>query len=98
MASIARILLTGLAAVLLAASPLHAGNDNPAPKLNRISIHRTMSKASDYVDKYAEAAMEQMRRYGIPASVTLASPISAQPFPVAQCFLRTNLPPAVSTM
>ena len=31
-----------------------------------------MSKASDYVDKYAEAAMEQMRRYGIPASVTLA--------------------------
>ena len=34
-----------------------------------------MSKASDYVDKYAEAAMEQMRRYGIPASVTLAQGI-----------------------
>ena len=75
MASIARIFLTGLAAVLLAAGPLHAGNNDPAPKLNRISIHRTMSKASDYVDKYAEAAMEQMRRYGIPASVTLAQGI-----------------------
>jgi len=34
-----------------------------------------MSKASDYVDKYAEAAMEQMRKYGIPASVTLAQGI-----------------------
>ena len=75
MVSIARIFLTGLAAVLLAAGPLHAGNNDPAPKLNRISIHRTMSKASDYVDKYAEAAMEQMRRYGIPASVTLAQGI-----------------------
>ena len=75
MASIARIILTGLAAVLLAAGPLHAGNNDPAPKLNRISIKRTMSKASDYVDKYAEAAMEQMRRYGIPASVTLAQGI-----------------------
>ena len=75
MASIARILLTGMAAVLLAAVPLHAGNNDPAPKLNRISIKRTMSKASDYVDKYAEAAMEQMRRYGIPASVTLAQGI-----------------------
>ena len=58
-----------------AVSPLHAGNDRPAPKLNRISIQRTMSKASDYVDKYAEAAMEQMRKYGIPASVTLAQGI-----------------------
>ena len=34
-----------------------------------------MSKASDYVDRYAEAAMEQMRKYGIPASVTLAQGI-----------------------
>ena len=34
-----------------------------------------MSKASEYVDKYAEAAMEQMRKYGIPASVTLAQGI-----------------------
>ena len=58
-----------------AVSPLHAGNHRPAPKLNRISIQRTMSKASDYVDKYAEAAMEQMRKYGIPASVTLAQGI-----------------------
>ncbi len=34
-----------------------------------------MSKSSEYVDKYAEAAMEQMRKYGIPASVTLAQGI-----------------------
>ncbi len=75
MVSIARILLAGLAAALLSAGPLHAGSDRPAPKLNTISIQRTMSKASDYVDKYAEAAMEQMRKYGIPASVTLAQGI-----------------------
>ena len=75
MVSIARILITGLAAMILAAGPLQAGNDHPAPKLNRISIQRTMSKASDYVDRYAEAAMEQMRKYGIPASVTLAQGI-----------------------
>ena len=75
MASIARLLLLGLAAVMIAASPLQAGNNTPAPRLNRISIQRTMSKASDYVDKYAEAAMEQMRKYGIPASVTLAQGI-----------------------
>ena len=75
MASIARLLLPGLAALMMAASPLQAGNNTPAPRLNRISIQRTMSKASDYVDKYAEAAMEQMRKYGIPASVTLAQGI-----------------------
>ena len=34
-----------------------------------------MSKASDYVERYAEAAMDQMRKYGIPASVTLAQGI-----------------------
>ena len=75
MASIARLLLQGLAVVMIAVSPLQAGNNTPAPRLNRISIQRTMSKASDYVDKYAEAAMEQMRKYGIPASVTLAQGI-----------------------
>ena len=31
-----------------------------------------MSKNKAYADQYAEAAMEQMKRYGIPASVTLA--------------------------
>ena len=31
-----------------------------------------MSKNQSYADIYAEAAMEQMKRYGIPASVTLA--------------------------
>ncbi len=75
MASIARSFLIGLAAALIVVSPAQAGDDVPAPKLNSISIHRTMSKASDYVDKYAEAAMEQMRKYGIPASVTLAQGI-----------------------
>ncbi len=34
-----------------------------------------MSAQSDYIDRYAEYAMEQMRRYGIPASVTLAQGI-----------------------
>lgn len=33
------------------------------------------SSRQQYIDKYAEAAMEQMRRYGIPASVTLAQGI-----------------------
>lgn len=32
-------------------------------------------KNREYADKYAEYAMEQMRRYGIPASVTLAQGI-----------------------
>lgn len=34
-----------------------------------------MSKNQEYVKQYAEYAMEQMRRYGIPASVTLAQGI-----------------------
>ena len=34
-----------------------------------------MSKNSEYAAKYAAAAQEQMRRYGIPASVTLAQGI-----------------------
>lgn len=75
MASIAKALLTGLSALLIAVSPAQAGGKDPAPKLNIISIRRTMSRASDYVDKYADAAMEQMRKYGIPASVTLAQGI-----------------------
>ena len=34
-----------------------------------------MGKNQQYADQYAEYAMEQMRRYGIPASVTLAQAI-----------------------
>lgn len=34
-----------------------------------------MSKSKEYAQQYAEYAMEQMRRYGIPASVTLAQGI-----------------------
>ena len=75
MASIVRALLAGLLAFNMALYPAQAGGRDPAPKLNTISIRRTMSRASDYVDKYAEAAMEQMRKYGIPASITLAQGI-----------------------
>lgn len=50
-------------------------NDNKTQILNPFTKQQTMSKASDYIDKYAEAAMDQMRRYGIPASVTLAQGI-----------------------
>lgn len=35
----------------------------------------TMSKNSEYINMYSAYAMEQMRRYGIPASVTLAQGI-----------------------
>lgn len=34
-----------------------------------------MSKNQEYIERYKEIAMEQMRRYGIPASVTLAQGI-----------------------
>lgn len=34
-----------------------------------------MSKNQDYIDQYEELAKDQMRRYGIPASVTLAQGI-----------------------
>jgi len=74
-ASTGKIFLCGLVALIVTTSPLLAGDKVPSPRLNTISIRRTMSKASDYVDKYAEAAMEQMRKYGIPASVTLAQGI-----------------------
>jgi len=72
--SIVRFLSVLIAATVLA-GPAQAGDKLPAPKLNNVSIRRAMSKQSDYVDKYAEAAMEQMRKYGIPASVTLAQGI-----------------------
>lgn len=34
-----------------------------------------MGKNAEYAEQYKDAAMEQMRRYGIPASVTLAQGI-----------------------
>lgn len=34
-----------------------------------------MSKNQEYAEKYAAESMEQMKRYGIPASVTLAQGI-----------------------
>ena len=34
-----------------------------------------MSKNQQYAEQYADFAMEQMRKYGIPASVTLAQGI-----------------------
>ena len=75
MASIVRTMIAGLAALALAAAPLQARGKDPVQKTGTITIRRAMSRASDYVDKYAEAAMEQMRKYGIPASVTLAQGI-----------------------
>ena len=75
MASIARTILAGLAAALIATSPALAGGTEPEKNQNSILSPAAMSKASEYVDKYADAAMEQMRKYGIPASVTLAQGI-----------------------
>ena len=75
MLSTGRVIATALLLVFLSATPVLAKNDGKAPALHTISIQKTMSKSSEYVDKYAEAAMEQMRRYGIPASVTLAQGI-----------------------
>lgn len=75
MDTIVRHLAAGLMAAMISSFPLFAGGTRSAPKVNQISIIKTMSKSSEYVDKYAEAAMEQMRRYGIPASVTLAQGI-----------------------
>lgn len=75
MGTTAKHIALELAMVFLATANAIAGNHETAPRLNTISIRRTMSKSSEYVDKYAEAAMEQMRKYGIPASVTLAQGI-----------------------
>ena len=75
MATIVRRIVLGLLAVSLVAADLHAAGYETAPRLHTISHRKTMSKSSEYADKYAEAAMEQMRKYGIPASVTLAQGI-----------------------
>lgn len=75
MACIVRNTLAVALAMLFTIIPASATGNRNAPKLNTISIKKTMSKSSEYVEKYAEAAMEQMRRYGIPASVTLAQGI-----------------------
>lgn len=75
MATIVERMFLAVLAVTLSVQPMMAAQDKAAPKANQISLRKTMSKSSEYVDKYAEAAMEQMRRYGIPASVTLAQGI-----------------------
>lgn len=75
MATIVKHLAMGLVLVFLATVNAVASGTGTAPKLNNISTRSIMSKSSEYADKYAEAAMEQMRRYGIPASVTLAQGI-----------------------
>ena len=74
MATIVERLMLLALAVTITVQPVTAA-ERTAPKHNSISRSKTMSKSSEYVDKYAEAAMEQMRRYGIPASVTLAQGI-----------------------
>lgn len=74
-ATIVERMLLAILAITLSVQPMMAAGEKTAPKSNQISLRKTMSKSSEYVDKYAEAAMEQMRRYGIPASVTLAQGI-----------------------
>lgn len=75
MATTVERVLLAILAITLSLQPMMAAGEKTAPKANQISLRNTMSKSSEYVDKYAEAAMEQMRRYGIPASVTLAQGI-----------------------
>ena len=75
MATTVERVFLAILAITLSLQPMMAAGEKTAPKANQISLHKTMSKSSEYVDKYAEAAMEQMRRYGIPASVTLAQGI-----------------------
>ena len=75
MATIVERMFLAVLAITLSVQPMMAAQDKAASKANQISLRKTMSKSSEYVDKYAEAAMEQMRRYGIPASVTLAQGI-----------------------
>ena len=67
-----------LVVLCLVASPLHArlGQKPPDTVIQQNkTYHINMNKNSEYAEKYAEYAMEQMRRYGIPASVTLAQGI-----------------------
>ena len=75
MVTIVKRHMTALFLLLLLSSQTHAINDIKSSNFHNTSISRTMSKSSEYVEQYAEAAMEQMRRYGIPASVTLAQGI-----------------------
>ena len=59
-----------------------------------------MSKNQEYIQQYAEYAMEQMRRYGIPASVTLHRvsvkvPVARVNCPVRETtILGSKLPPS----
>lgn len=73
MDSIVNRLAVGLLAMSIAINAYADGNAL-ATRPHK-SIERIMSKSSDYATQYADAAMEQMRRYGIPASVTLAQGI-----------------------
>ena len=75
MVIIDRRIITRLFLLLFMATQSYAIGGTKSPKLHNTSVSRTMSKASEYVDQYKEAAMEQMRRYGIPASITLAQGI-----------------------
>ena len=75
MATTVERVFLAILAITLYLQPMMAAGEKTEPKANQISLRKTMSKSSEYVDKYAEAAMEQMRRYGIPASVTLAQGI-----------------------
>ena len=67
-----------LASLCLISVALNAQSSHKPPDLvtqQNKTYRITMSKNSEYAERYAEYAMEQMRRYGIPASVTLAQGI-----------------------
>ena len=87
MATIVRRFIVPVLAMVLSVSPIAAKDKStstpfiaterstPVPRLHKHSNRTIMSKSSEYVEQYAQAAMEQMRKYGIPASVTLAQGI-----------------------
>ncbi len=76
MAAIVNNTVVGVVMFCLSIVPTWANDKgSAAPRLHTIPMKIIMSKSSEYVEKYAEAAMEQMRKYGIPASVTLAQGI-----------------------
>ncbi|WP_295992161.1 glucosaminidase domain-containing protein [uncultured Alistipes sp.] len=57
-----------LAGIILLALPLAAAAQQPARKGSRMT-------REEYIDRYKSIAVEQMERYGIPASITMAQGI-----------------------
>ena len=62
-------IITGLFLLLFMATQSYAIGGTNSPKLHNTSVSRTMSKASEYVDQYKEAAMEQKRADALAAAL-----------------------------